>query len=76
MMGVMRNMTKEGKTIILITHKLKEIKAVADRCTVIRKGKSIATIDVKETSEEKMAELMVGRKVSFKVEKAPAKPGR
>jgi len=75
LMGVMRNMTKEGKTIILITHKLKEIKAVADRCTVIRKGKSIATIDVKETSEEKMAELMVGRKVSFKVEKAPAKPG-
>ena len=72
LMGVMKNMTKEGKTIILITHKLKEIKAVADRCTVIRKGKSIATIDVKDASEEKMAELMVGRQVSFKVDKATA----
>lgn len=73
---VMKNMTKEGKTILLITHKLKEIKAAADRCTVIRRGKSIATVNVKETSEEKMAELMVGRNVSFKVDKEPAKPGR
>lgn len=76
LMGVMRSMAAEGKTILLITHKLKEIKAVADRCTVIRKGKSIATVNVKETSEEKMAELMVGRHVSFKVEKSEAKPGK
>jgi len=76
LMGVMKNMAKEGKAIIIITHKLKEIKTVADRCTVIRRGKSIATVDVKDNSEEKMAELMVGRQVSFKVDKAPAKPGK
>ena len=76
LMAVMRSMAAEGKTIIVITHKLREIKAVADRCTVIRKGKSIATVNVKETSEAKMAELMVGRQVSFKVEKSPAKPGK
>lgn len=75
LIGVMKNMAAEGKTIILITHKLKEIKAVADRCTVIRKGKSIATVNVKETSEEQMAELMVGRHVSFKVDKQLASPG-
>jgi general nucleoside transport system ATP-binding protein len=76
LMGVMKHMAAEGKTIIVITHKLKEIKAVADRCTVIRKGKSIATVDVKDTSEEKMAELMVGRRVNFKVDKKPANPGK
>jgi general nucleoside transport system ATP-binding protein len=76
LMSVMRKMASEGKTIIIITHKLKEIKAVADRCTVIRKGKSIATVNVKETSEQKMAELMVGRQVSFKVDKKPSKPGK
>lgn len=72
---VMKNMVAEGKTILLITHKLKEIKAVADRCTVIRRGKSIATVNVKETSEEKMAEMMVGRHVSFKLDKNPLKLG-
>lgn len=76
LMAVMKNMAAEGKTILLITHKLKEIKAVADRCTVIRKGKSIATVEVKSTSEEKMAEMMVGRHVNFKVDKRPAKPGK
>jgi general nucleoside transport system ATP-binding protein len=76
LIGVMKSMAAEGKTILLITHKLKEIKAAADRCTVIRRGKSIATVDVKDTSEEKMAELMVGRRVSFKVDKEPAKPGK
>lgn len=75
LMSVMRSMASEGKTILLITHKLKEIKAVADRCTVIRKGKSVATVNVKDVSEEKMAEMMVGRHVNFKVEKKPAKPG-
>lgn len=75
LIGIMRNMTAEGKTVILITHKLREIKAVAERCTVIRRGKAITTLDVADTTEEKMAELMVGRKVSFKVPKSPAKPG-
>lgn len=69
LMNIMRRLIKEGKSIILITHKLKEIKAIADRCTVIRKGKGIATVDVVDTSTEKMAELMVGRQVSFKVKK-------
>ena len=74
LMKIMLSMTKEGKSIILITHKLKEIKAVGDRCTVIRKGKYIGTVDVKDTTEAKMAEMMVGREVSFKVDKSEAKP--
>ena len=74
LMKIMLSMTKEGKSIILITHKLKEIKAVGDRCTVIRKGKYIGTVDVKETTEAKMAEMMVGREVSFKVNKSEGKP--
>lgn len=72
---IMKNLIKEGKSIIIITHKLKEIKAVADRCTVIRRGKYIGSVDVKTTSEAKMAEMMVGRPVSFKVEKKESKPG-
>lgn len=75
LMGIMRNMAAEGKTIILITHKLREIKAVADRCTIIRKGRVVATMNVNDASEEQMAELMVGRKVSFKVEKNPGQFG-
>ncbi|RKD27497.1 simple sugar transport system ATP-binding protein [Caminicella sporogenes DSM 14501] len=71
---IMKRLVKEGKSIILITHKLKEIKAVADRCTIIRRGKYIDTVDVKTTSEEKLASLMVGREVSFKVEKKKAQP--
>jgi len=71
---IMKNLIKEGKSIILITHKLKEIKAAADRCTVIRRGKFIGTVDVKNTTEEEMAKMMVGRQVSFKVEKEEAKP--
>ncbi len=72
---IMQNLIKEGKSIILITHKLKEIKAVADCCTVIRRGKYIGTVNVKETSQEKMAEMMVGRPVSFKVEKKEKEAG-
>ncbi|MBE6053601.1 MAG: ABC transporter ATP-binding protein [Clostridium sartagoforme] len=71
---IMKNLIKEGKSIILITHKLKEIKEAADRCTVIRRGKYIGTVDVKKTSEEDMAKMMVGRQVSFKVEKEESKP--
>ncbi|HBF36129.1 MAG TPA: heme ABC transporter ATP-binding protein [Firmicutes bacterium] len=75
LMKIMRNLIHEGKSIILITHKLKEIKAIADRCTVIRRGKLIGTVDVASTSEAKMAEMMVGREVSFSVDKGPARPG-
>lgn len=72
---IMRRLISEGKSILLITHKLAEIKAVADRCTVLRKGKYIGTLEVKDSSEEVMAEMMVGRAVSFKVDKKPAQPG-
>lgn len=75
LMGIMRNLTAEGKSIILITHKLKEIKAVADRCTVIRRGRYVGTVDVADTDESRMAEMMVGREVSFVVEKEARNPG-
>jgi len=72
---IMKNLVDEGKSVILITHKLKEIKAVADRCTVIRRGKLIGTVDVAAVSEAKMAEMMVGRQVSFKVDKQDRQSG-
>lgn len=72
LINIMRRLIAEGKSIILITHKLKEIKAVADRCTVLRKGRYISTVNVSDTSEKQMAELMVGREVNFKVDKADA----
>jgi len=75
LMQIMRNLQKEGKSIILITHKLKEIKAIADRCTVIRRGKVVGTIEVASTTEEQMAQMMVGRQVTFKVDKGPSRPG-
>ena len=71
---IMRNLIKQGKSIILITHKLKEIKAIANRCTIIRRGKYIGTVNVKDTSEAEMAKMMVGRPVSFKVAKQKSKP--
>lgn len=75
LMKIMRNLINEGKSIIIITHKLKEIKAVADRCTVIRRGKGIGTVNVAESSEASLAEMMVGRHVSFKVDKKESTPG-
>lgn len=75
LMKIMKKLTIEGKSIILITHKLKEIKEVADRCSVLRKGKFIGTVNVKDTSIEEMAEMMVGRKVLFDVAKADQKVG-
>ena len=71
----MKNLVKENKSVILITHKLKEIKEAGDRCTVIRRGKYIGTVDVKDTDEAEMAKMMVGREVSFKVDKKEATPG-
>lgn len=73
---IMKNLVKEGKSIVLITHKLKEIKAVADRCSVLRKGKYIGTVDVKTTNIEQMAEMMVGRKVLFDIPKSPIHLGK
>jgi len=75
LMKIMKNLIDEGKSIILITHKLKEIKAIADRCTVIRRGKLIGTVDVNETSTKEMAKMMVGREVLFTVEKEKNEPG-
>ncbi|MCL1855809.1 MAG: ABC transporter ATP-binding protein, partial [Clostridia bacterium] len=75
LMRTMRSFTEEGKSILFITHKLNEIMAVADRCTVLRKGKCIGTVDVANTTKDELAEMMVGRKVNFAVEKAPCKAG-
>ncbi|HHT48572.1 MAG TPA: ABC transporter ATP-binding protein [Firmicutes bacterium] len=75
LIGIMRNLAKEGKSIILITHKLKEIKAIADRCTVIRRGRVVGTVEVASTSEEEMARMMVGREIRFAVEKTQREAG-
>ena len=72
---VMKQLAGEGKSIIFITHKLNEIKAAADRCTVLRKGRYIGTIDVKSTTKEAMSEMMVGRKINFIIEKEKIKAG-
>ncbi|WNS79673.1 ABC transporter ATP-binding protein [Domibacillus sp. DTU_2020_1001157_1_SI_ALB_TIR_016] len=74
LIGIMRALIKEGKSIILITHKLKEIMEVCDRVTVIRKGKGIGTVDVSETNPNHLASLMVGRDVTFTTEKTEAAP--
>ncbi|MCM3321647.1 ABC transporter ATP-binding protein [Cytobacillus kochii] len=71
---IMGKLIKEGKSIILITHKLKEIMEVCDRVTVIRKGEGIGTLNVSETNPDELASLMVGREVTFKTEKTEAKP--
>ena len=75
LMEIMRDLKAEGKSIILITHKLDEIKEVADRCTIIRRGKLIDVVNVKDVSQQQMASMMVGRPVSFKVIKKPVKLG-
>lgn len=74
LMNIMRELAKEGKSIIFITHKLNEIKAVADRCSVLRRGKYIGTVDVADTDKEALSEMMVGHKVSLTVDKEEAKP--
>lgn len=74
LMDIMKTLVKEGKSIILITHKLDEIRAVADRVTVIRRGKSIETVSIEGVSNKDLAEMMVGRSVSFVTEKEEAKP--
>lgn len=76
LMNIMKGLAKEGKSIIFITHKLNEIKQVADRCVVLRKGKYIGTVEVADTSKEMMSEMMVGRKVNFKVNKKEKEAGK
>ncbi|USK51711.1 ABC transporter ATP-binding protein [Bacillus sp. CMF12] len=71
---IMKTLIQEGKSIILITHKLKEIMEVCDRVTVIRKGVGIGTVNVSETNPNELASLMVGREVTFKTDKTDSKP--
>ena len=75
LMKIMKNLTAEGKSILFITHKLNEIMEVADRCSVLRKGKYIGTVDVKDVTKEQLSEMMVGRPVQLQVDKDPARPG-
>ncbi len=75
LMKIMRSLAHEGKSILFITHKLNEIKAVADRCTVLRKGKYIATVNVNEVTKEDLSEMMVGRKVNLNIEKKTTQVG-
>lgn len=74
LIAIMHGLVDEGKSIVIITHKLDEIKAVADRCTVIRRGQSIDTVNVADVSQQELADLMVGRSVSFKTPKGPSHP--
>ena len=75
LMQIMKNLAREGKSILFISHKLNEIMEVADRVSVLRKGKYIGTVNVKDTSEAELSRMMVGRDVQLVVEKEPAKPG-
>ena len=75
LMDIMRGLTQEGKSILFITHKLAEIKRVADRCTVLRKGCLIGTVDVAVTEARELSKMMVGREVEFVVEKSETEPG-
>jgi general nucleoside transport system ATP-binding protein len=72
---ILKSLRAEGKTVVLITHKLREIREVTDVVTVMRQGQVVATLPTAETTAEQLAELMVGRKVSLRVEKGPARPG-
>lgn len=76
LLQIIRGLRDQGKTIILITHKLEEIKQVADRCAILNRGKLIDVLDVDTTSTQTMANLMVGREVDFAVNKSPAHFGR
>lgn len=75
LMQIMRGLTREGKSILFISHKLNEIMEVADRVTVLRKGKCVGTVDTKETTQAELSRMMVGRPVQLVVDKEPSKPG-
>jgi len=74
LMQIMKGLAKEGKSILFISHKLNEIMEVADRCSVLRKGKYIGTVEIASTTKEELSRMMVGRDVEFVVAKDPAKP--
>ena len=74
LLQIMKNLVAEGKSILFITHKLNEIMSVADRCSVLRKGKYIGTVDVRDCTKEDLSRMMVGRDVEFMVQKDEAKP--
>ena len=76
LMQIMRNLKNEGKSILFISYKLNEIMAISDRCTILRKGKYIGTVNIKDTNKEELSSMMVGRDVKFAVDKTPAKPGK
>lgn len=76
LMNTMREFAKEGKSILFISHKLNEIMAVADRCTVLRKGKCIGTVNTADTNKQELSNMMVGRPVQLEVHKKPATPGK
>jgi len=75
LMQIMKNLAKEGKSILFISHKLNEIMEVADRCTVLRKGKFIGTVNIADTNKEELSKMMVGRNVQLKVDKGESTPG-
>ena len=75
LMEIIDNLTADGKSVILITHKLKEITASSDNCTIIRQGKYIQTVKVADVNENELAAMMVGRDVNFKVDKKDQEPG-
>ena len=74
LLQIMKNLAAEGKSILFITHKLNEIMAVADRCSVLRKGKYIGTVDIADCTKDDLSRMMVGRDVEFAVQKKPAQP--
>jgi simple sugar transport system ATP-binding protein len=76
LLAILGRLTAEGKTIVFITHKLKEIKAIAGRCTVLRRGKCVGIVKVDETDENTLAQMMVGRVVNLRVDKKKADPGK
>ena len=75
LMQVMKNLAREGKSILFISHKLNEIMSVADRCTVLRKGQYVGTVNIADTTKAELSRMMVGRDVKFAVDKKPAQPG-
>ncbi|WP_455582693.1 ABC transporter ATP-binding protein [Dysosmobacter sp.] len=75
LMEIMRSLAAEGKSILFISHKLNEIMSVADRCTVLRKGRCIGTVEIGDTNQKELSRMMVGRDVEFVVHKEPAHPG-
>ena len=76
LMRIMKNLAAEGKSILFISHKLNEIMAVANHCTVLRKGKYVGTVPIQGTTKEQLSRMMVGRDVEFVVQKTSSKPGK